>query len=97
MGDDIGSGSVTGCRLRLLGNHRQHTELPYVGRTKIKARTDVITHSLPSVAFWIVLIFFRDVHKFPKIFQRAQKVAKMAKVHQKNPDVVKIIEEITCE
>ena len=31
----------------------------------------------------IVLIFFRDVHKFPKILQRAQKVAKMAKIHQK--------------
>ena len=25
MGDDIGSGSVTGCRLRSLGDHRQHT------------------------------------------------------------------------
>ena len=26
MGDDIGSGSVTGCRLMSLGDHRQQTE-----------------------------------------------------------------------
>ena len=27
MGDDIGLGSVTGCRLWSLGDHRQHTEM----------------------------------------------------------------------
>ena len=27
MGDDIGSGSVAGCPLRSLGDHRQHTEV----------------------------------------------------------------------
>ena len=31
MGDDIGSGSVTGCHLRSLGDHRQQTELHHVG------------------------------------------------------------------
>ena len=31
MGNDIGLGSVTGCRLWSLGNLRQHTELHYVG------------------------------------------------------------------
>ena len=30
MGDDISSVSVTGCRLRSLGNHRQHTEMHYI-------------------------------------------------------------------
>ena len=47
MGDDIGSGAVTGCHLRLLGNHRRHTEMHYVDCAKIKTngtRTDVITH-----------------------------------------------------
>ena len=50
MGDDIGSGSVTGCHLWSLGNHRQHrqhTELHYVGCAKIKTngtQVDVITN-----------------------------------------------------
>ena len=47
MGNDIGSGSVTGCCLWSLGNLRQHTELHYIGWAKIKTnwtQTDVITH-----------------------------------------------------
>ena len=47
MGDDIGLGSVTGCRLWSLGDHGQHTEMQNVGVAKIKTngtRTDVITH-----------------------------------------------------
>ena len=47
MSDDIGSGSVTGCCLWLLGDHRQHTEMHYGGFAKIKTngtQTDVITH-----------------------------------------------------
>ena len=36
MGDDIGSGSGTGCRLWSLGDHKQHTEMHYIGCTKIK-------------------------------------------------------------
>ena len=37
MGDDIGSGSVTGCRLWLLGDHRQHTQLHWAAlRQKLK-------------------------------------------------------------
>ena len=45
-GNDISSGTVTGCCLWSLGNLRQHTELHYVGWTKIKTnwtQTDVIT------------------------------------------------------
>ena len=47
MGDDISSGSVTGCRLWLLGDHRQPTEMHYVGCAKIKTngtQVDVITN-----------------------------------------------------
>ena len=47
MGDDIGLGSVKGCRLWSLGNHRQHAEMHYVGFAKIKTNgtwTDIITH-----------------------------------------------------
>ena len=36
MGDDIGSDSVTGCRLSLLGDHRRQTELHYLGWAKNK-------------------------------------------------------------
>jgi hypothetical protein len=46
MGDDIGLYTVTGCRLRLLGNHRQQTELHYVGREK-KKHTEPKTMSSP--------------------------------------------------
>ena len=38
MGDDIGSGSGTGCRLWSLGDHRQETEMYYVGCAKTKKR-----------------------------------------------------------
>ena len=44
MGDDIGSGSVTGCRLWQLGNHRQHNEMHYIDCAKIntnRTRADV--------------------------------------------------------
>ena len=38
MGDDIGLGLVTGCPLRSLGDHRQQTELHYVGWAKNKSK-----------------------------------------------------------
>ena len=47
MGNDIGLGSVTGCRLWSPNDHRRHTEMHYVGCAKIKTnitQTDVITH-----------------------------------------------------
>jgi hypothetical protein len=57
MGDDIGSGSVTDCRLRSFSNHRQHTQqctaVQSCTTAKIKTnttRTDVITRYLPSLA-----------------------------------------------
>ena len=43
MGDDIGSGSVTGCHLRLLGDHRRQTELHYVGWARKKKQNRLIT------------------------------------------------------
>ena len=36
MGDDIGLGSGTGCRLWSLGDHWQQTEMYYVGCAKTK-------------------------------------------------------------
>ena len=47
MGDDISSGSVTGCRLWSLGDHRQHTQLHCCTTAKTKTngtQTNVITH-----------------------------------------------------
>ena len=46
MGNDIGSGSVTGCGLRSNNDFKQQTEVHYVGWEKIKTnwtQTDVIT------------------------------------------------------
>ena len=40
MGDDSGSGLVTGCCLRSLGNHRQQTEMHYLGWAKKQKQTE---------------------------------------------------------
>ena len=52
MGDDIGLGSWTGCRLWSLGDHWQQTEMYYVGYAKTKkngTQTDVITQWLTNL------------------------------------------------
>ena len=41
MGDYIGSGSVTVCQLRSLGNQRRQTELHYIGWTKNKNKQNL--------------------------------------------------------
>jgi hypothetical protein len=59
MGDDIGLGSVTGCRLGLTIDW--HTEMHYVGCAKIKTngtRTDGITHWLPSLVRILICTSF---------------------------------------
>ena len=40
MGDDIGSGSVTGCHLRSLGDHRQHTQLHWAALHQKSKQTE---------------------------------------------------------
>ena len=47
MGDDIGSSSVMGCCLRSFGDHRQQTELHYVGWAKYKNKQNPEPMSSP--------------------------------------------------
>ena len=69
MGDDIGSGSVKGCRLRSLGNHRQQTEQHYdviisLGCTKMFCIGHNEKFQERKVVFGLIWTFRRTEHKY---------------------------------